>query len=314
MRKEPLTSGLPSFEQAGKRRSKNWALFAKNLTLILASLQEDHFLILRAKHGNRFLQFYCEGGWGLRIEVVSNYYLQGDDCLTWEEMAWLETHGWNVPTGTPQEATPDNDPDGSSNHFIDFPASTPRSEITNLAIETLVHGLSFPYPSALMYEAFNGEGDAIEFQALGLKPAPQKNKSVMDEVLSVFREVTHIDDLALDDDGDVTVHFGSITISAAKLPNTVRLFSGLVDDVAETHPLLSKLNKLNHGLEQLRFVCHEGAVYALQDIPSDPFVPNHLATALIEFSEKAAGVALLLQAENAGKAVIDTTKTNQTMQ
>lgn len=314
MRKETLTSGLPSFAQDGKRRSKNWAPFAKNLARVLSSLEEDHFLILNAKQGNRFLQFYCEGGWGMRIEVVSNHYLQGEDCLTWEEMAWLKTHGWNAPTGTPQEATPDNDPDGSSNHFIDFPASTPRSEITNLAIETLVHGLAVRYPSALMYEAFDGTGKAIEFQALGLKPAPQKVRSVMDEVLSVFREVTHIDDLALDDDGDVSVNFGSITISAAKLPNTVRLFSGLVDDVAETQTLLSKLNKLNHGLERLRFVCHEGAVYALQDIPSDPFVPKHLATALIEFSEKAAGVALLLQAENAGKAVIDATETNQTMQ
>ena len=73
---------LPQRQHADRRVSKDWGPFAQSLSRVLARLEEDQFLILSAKKGNRYLQFSCQGTWGTRIEVVSNHFLKGDDRLT----------------------------------------------------------------------------------------------------------------------------------------------------------------------------------------------------------------------------------------
>lgn len=72
---------LPQCRRADRGVSKDWAPFAQNLSQVLAHLEEDQFLILSAKQGNRFLQFSCQGAWGTRAEVASNHFLKGDDRL-----------------------------------------------------------------------------------------------------------------------------------------------------------------------------------------------------------------------------------------
>lgn len=71
------------------------------------------------------------------------------------------------------------------------------------------------YPGALSYESFDTTGRVLEFREIGLKPTPHKG-SVMEQVLSVFRQVTKLDDLTLDDDGDVSVRYGSPFWSAPR--------------------------------------------------------------------------------------------------
>lgn len=305
MGKASSDRGISQHQGADRRVSKNWMPFAHNLAQILSRLEEDQFLILLSKHGNRYLQFSCQGAWGMRAEVSSNHFLKGGDRLTRREMAWLRTHGWNAPTGTPKQATPDRDPDGSPNYHIDFPASVSASEIVSVAINTLIQGLALPYPGALYYESFDLTGGVLEFQELGLKPTPRQDEPLMERVLTVFRSVTGIEDLTFDDDGDLCVRYGAILVSAFQVDNRVRLFSALVTEVAETPALLRKLNQINGGGHRIRIFWHDHVVYAALDIPADPFVPAHLVTALNEFSEVAEGLAIVLRAEFSGKTVIE---------
>lgn len=285
--------------------SKDWAPFAQQLVLVLSRLEEDQFLILSVKRGNRYLQFSCQGAWGMRAEVTSNHFLKGSDRLTRREMTWLRARGWNAPTGTPKQAIPDKDPDGSPNFYIDFPMAVPATEIVSVAIDTLIHGLALPYPGVLSYESFDAAGKALEFHELGLKPVLSQSKPLMDQVLTVFRSVTGIDDLSFDDDGDLGVRYGAILVNAVQLDNRVRLFSALVAELAESPDVLRKLNQINDGVHRIRVFWHDEVVYAALDIPAEPLVPTHLADALHEFSEMAEGLAIVLRAEFFGKAMIE---------
>ncbi len=307
MGKADTEGDLSQRQRAVRRASKDWTPFARQLAQVLSRLEEGQFLILTAKHGNRYLQFSCQGAWGMRTEVTSNHFLKGDDRLARREMAWLRAHGWNAPTGTPKQATPDRDPDGSPNYYIDFPTSVPTSGIVSMAIDTLIHGLALPYPEALSYESFDSAGVALKFQELGLTPAPRQSKPLMEQVLTVFRSVTGIEDLTFDDDGDLGVRYGTVLVSAVQLDNRVRLFSALVTEVAESPVLLRKLNQINDGAHRIRFFWHDDVVYAALDIPADPFVPAHLAAAMNEFSEVAEGLAIVLRAYFSGKIVIEPT-------
>jgi hypothetical protein len=218
-------------------------------------------------------------------------------------MAWLRAHGWNAPRGTPKQATPDKDPDGSPNYFSDVPTSVSTSDLASMISDTLIHGLGLPQPGYLSYESFDAEGGALAFQELGLKPSARADTPSMDQVLSVYRDVTGIEDLAFDEDGDVSVRYGAIVISAVQLNNRVRLFSALVTEPTETQALLRKINQINDGVHRIRVFLHDHVVYAALDVPADPFVPAHLVAAMNEFSEVAEGLAIVLRAEFSGKAV-----------
>ena len=305
MRKTATERDVSQRQHADRRISRDWEPFARNLDQVLSRLEEDQFLILTAKHGNRYLQFSCQGSWGMRAEVVSNHYLEGDDRLSRKEMSWLRNHGWNAPTGKPTQATPDKDPDGSPNYHIDFPASVPVADIASLAVDTLIHGLALPYPGALSYQSFGNTEGPLAFDELGLKPSMRPASSVMDQVLSVFREVTGMTDLDLDMDGDVTVRYGAIVISAIQINNQIRLISALTTETSESPSLLRKLNQINDGEHRIRLFLHDDAVLATLDVPAEPFVPDHLVAALAEFSEVAEGLAIVLRAELAHKAVIE---------
>ena len=305
MRKTATVRDDSQRQQADRRISRDWEPFARNLDQVLSRLEEDQFLILTAKHGNRYLQFSCQGSWGMRAEVVSNHYLEGDDRLSRKEMSWLRNHGWNAPTGKPTQATPDKDPDGSPNYHIDFPASVPVADIASLAVDTLIHGLALPYPGALSYQSFGNTEGPLAFDELGLKPSMRPASSVMDQVLSVFREVTGMTDLDLDMDGDVTVRYGAIVISAIQINNQIPLISALTTETSESPSLLRKLNQINDGEHRIRLFLHDDAVLATLDVPAEPFVPDHLVAALAEFSEVAEGLAIVLRAELAHKAVIE---------
>lgn len=285
--------------------SRDWKPFAENLAAVLSRLEEDQFLIVSAKNSNRYIQFACQGAWGNRVEVTSNHFLKGEDRLTRRQVSWLRAHGWSAPTGRPREATPNRDPDGAPNYYIDFLMSEVAIEIARVAVEALVNGLEYSHPGALTYEAFDADGNMLTFQELGLKPVIRQGNALMDQVLGVFREVTGIADLAFDEDGDISVRYGSIVVGALPLDNKVRLFSALVTKIAESPALLRKLNQINDGVHRIRCFLHDESVYASLDLPAAPFVPAHLAAGLNEFSEAAKGLAIVLRAEFSGNAVIE---------
>jgi len=122
----------------------------------------------------------------------------------------------------------------------------------------------------------------------------------MEQVLPVFRSVTGIEDLALDEEKFLAVSYGSIEINAFALASNVRLFAVLLTGVRESLPLLRKLNQINDSAYQLRCFVHDETVCAVLDVPSDPLVQKHLVGALDQFSEVAEGLAIVLRAEFSG--------------
>ena len=97
--------------------SKAWPAFVQKLTGVLKRLKEDQFLILSVKHSNRFVQFAAQGAVGMRIETTSDSYLKEPERLGKRDISALIDAGWQPPTGSPDESTPDRDPDGSPNFF-----------------------------------------------------------------------------------------------------------------------------------------------------------------------------------------------------
>ena len=119
------TSYAATRSDTSRKVSSAWAPFVDSLSVVLEQLQEDQFLILSAKGTNRFVQFYAQGAFGMRAESVSNEYLRGRDRLEVAQIARLGELGWLSPSGNSRTSTPQNDPDGSPNHYINIAAPVP---------------------------------------------------------------------------------------------------------------------------------------------------------------------------------------------
>lgn len=55
--------------------------------MALAALEEDEHLLLQVKGTNRYVQFMDQGGYGRRVETVSDYYLDLAWPLPLEDVA-----------------------------------------------------------------------------------------------------------------------------------------------------------------------------------------------------------------------------------
>ena len=55
--------------------------------MALAALEEDEHLLLQVKGTNRYVQFMDQGGYGMRAETVSDYYLDLARPLPLEDLA-----------------------------------------------------------------------------------------------------------------------------------------------------------------------------------------------------------------------------------
>jgi hypothetical protein len=297
-----------------KAVSRDWPLFEEKLTSVLSKLKEDQFLIISAKKGNRYVQFACQGAWGMRVEVTGNHFLEDEDRLNRRQMSWLRSHGWNAPTRKVSEARPDKDPDGSCNYYIDVPAPFAVGEIAHIAIKALVNPMQIFHPASMVYEAFDGNQKMLSFEELGLKPAVQRGKPLLERMLEVFREVTGIADLNSDDDGEILIPYGKIVVRAFPLYSKVRLLSVLITDMDESPALLYRLNQINMGPHGIRCILHKKTVIAAFDLLANPFVPDHLAEEIREFSVVAEALALDICAEFTDNSLVETATTSKYLQ
>lgn len=289
-------------------RSVAWAPFAERLAGVLETLEEDQYLILALKRTNRFVQFAAQGAYGMRAETTSNSYLPLSRRLGPTQLAGLAAAGWHDPTGSPEASTPENDPDGSPNYFIEFAVPVPFAKVAELTVDTLAENLRVPHPGFLEYNAFDADGNAIELPALGLKRTtpPMRTEvaaTLPDRLLATFRDMSGIDDLDFDEDGDIGLRYGSI-LAFARLsghPPNVRIQARLLAGLDETPELLSRLNEINGGVCHLHLVVHGGAVYALADVLAEPFVSAHIVVVFQYFCQIADGIGGALQAEFGGE-------------
>lgn len=291
-----------------RRLSVAWPPFAQHLADCLRSLDEDQYLILSVKRTNRFVQFAAQGAFGMRAETTSNAYLPESERLGASQLTALAAAGWQGPTGDPAESTPELDPDGSPNFFIELQDPVPFQDVAELAVRTLAEILDVPHPGFLEYDAFDADGRAVLLPSLGLKhagppPRPKDRAALPQKLLTTMREAIGIPDLDYDEDGDIGVRYGSIAafVRIEGNPPSVRIYSQLLTEVDETPELLSRLNAINASLRHLHCFVHQGSVYAVADVPAKPFAGDPLVNVFQYFCQIADGIDGLLQGEFGGR-------------
>lgn len=153
----------------------------------------------------------------MRAETSSNPCLTKSERLDPEQIVALNATSWNAPTGSLAESTPANDPDGSANFFVDFPAPVPFAAVADLAVRTLAEILHVPHPGFLEYEAVDTSGERLLLSALGLRPAmpaaeSEQATALPSLLLATLCAATGINDLDFDEDGDIGIRYGSVLV------------------------------------------------------------------------------------------------------
>ena len=295
-----------------------WAPFAKKLAATLEQLVEDQYLVLLVKKSNRFIQFASQGSFGIRIETTSNHYLTKQEKLDERQIAALIKAGWQAPSGKSDEATPENDPDGSPNFFAEFSEPVSFETLADLTVRTFAEILRVPHPGFLQYEAFDdteGEWAAMALPELGLKqakPARQDDtlESLAQALLTTLIEETGISELDYDSDGDIGIRYGSAAAFVRLIGDQphIRIYSPILNDVEENPDMFARLNDINANETLMRFYFRNGVIYGASDISAAPYVSAHVVQALAHFCEIADGMDSLLQGEFGGRtAFIEST-------
>ncbi|MCL4744601.1 MAG: hypothetical protein KJZ83_04210 [Burkholderiaceae bacterium] len=291
-----------------RRLSVSWPPFGARLATVLGALEEDQFLTVMVKRSNSFVQFFCQGQSGMRAETTSNAYLARSERLDARQVAALAALGWTPPTGGAGESTPDNDPDGSPNFFVDFDHGVAFGVIADLAVRTFTEVLRVPYPSLLEYQAGDMDGSSLELSTLELRQAAPRAEADDEEdpaqlLLKMVEDATGLKDLEYDRDGDIGVFFGSM-VAFVRLtgdPPNVRIFSPLIVEVEETDELLARINEINRGTGHMHLFLDDETVYAVSEIAATPLVREHLERGLNNFCQIADGLDDLLEAEFGGR-------------
>lgn len=252
------------------------------------------------------------GAFGMRAETTCNSYLAKTEQLNEQQMSTLIDAGWHDPTGTPTDATPERDPDGSPNFFVDFSAPVSFEAVANLAVRTIAEILRVPYPGSLQYEAFDTDGKKILLPELGLKLAKQPPRAENPQdlpqlLLATLKETTGISDLSFDNDRDIGIRSGSALAFARLIddPPYVRIYSPILRDVEERDGIFARLNDVNANETLMRFIFRNGVIYGVADIVAVPFVSAHVAQAFKHVCAVADGMDSLLQEEFGGRTAFD---------
>ena len=303
----PRNASTQQQQQPVQRKlSVAWPPFEKALASALAKLEEDQFLVISAKQGDRFVQFAGQGSFGIRAETASNAFLPKSEQLDDEQIKALGALGWSPPTGTPETSTPEADPDGSPNFFREFAQPVRHRAIAKLAVRTLAEVLRVPYPGFLHYEAFGDDG-LVDLPMLGLKVRKVAKQvedagSLQQKLLAALREATGVEALEFDGDGDIPVRLGS-AISFTRVieePPMIRITAPMVIEIEADPVLLAKLNEFNANSDVVRYALRNGTLYAVADLIARPFVAAHVIRAFRDFMAMADGFDEMIRTEFGG--------------
>ncbi len=126
---------------------------------------------MNIKGTNRYVQFAAQGASGMRVEAVSNYYLEDAEQLSDVHHKLLLKLGWRAPTNLPDEFG--HKPDGSANYFLDLARPVPFGDVARLAVDTLRGVHRAEHPGDLEYQAFDNAGAVIKLPNLGIHRRPK---------------------------------------------------------------------------------------------------------------------------------------------
>lgn len=295
----------------------DWSTLAKSLSSTLRKLKEDQYLIISIKRSSQFIQFAAQGLFGMRLEVASNYYLPDTEQLSDQQMAALNALGWNSPTRNPEHSTPEDDPHGSPNFFIDVAVPWKAKELAVLAVRTFAEVLNVSHPSGLVYEAFAKGGDSLPLPALGLRRGAslteaEQVKALPQRLLDQVRESTGLMDLHYDDDQDIGgICYGDTTVYVRLMgnpPRYIRFFSVLLTEVNQDQKLLERLNELNADSGYMHLIAKGGAVIVFSDMLAIPFISSQIEYSLKNFCQEADSINAKIQVEFGQESVVSQRK------
>lgn len=288
----------------------HWHEFASALRKTLAHMAEDQYLILQCKGSKRFVQIATQHR-NIRVEASSNHFLSGRDALSAKDIKALRRLGWLAPTGTPEQATPERDPNGSCNYFLELQLPVDFAQLATMLVKTLSVVMGVPHDGYIAYSAFgvNGEGD-VSYPDLGIKREVTDPNLRMDELdarlLSVLQEASGCSTLAFDEDGyvDVTMAGQRCLVNVVGKPPMVRFLMPLLAEIRLSKKLLEQLNQLNLSDPSVCHVWTNDMVFAVQDIPAWPLQAQHVEASLASFTETASKSALWLQSDFGAQASV----------
>ncbi len=243
-------------------------------------------------------------GWGesmVRIEAVSNYYLDDRYALGEVEEDALEDLGWFEPTCAPEVDAEG----GSSNFWFDVEARE-----ADLAAVLMVRALREVYgclhPSLLSTSGVYPETEATEANCecdgesaiADLDDLPTSWPASRGELHGVVMETLGAirgEQPSQDADGDVPIVVGRSVVFVRVLGNRpgVELFAEVVLSVERADPLAlaRELNILNRSHPFYSFHVLDGVVMMRQLVAATPFVPYQLKVALETFCSEVDDIA-----------------------
>lgn len=272
------TSGREAGEMGERRLPRgSWEDFEGRLSTMLASLEDDEFLILAVKderaHPGAYVQFAGGGPGGLLAEAVSDDYLVTLP-LSETQRADLVGFGWTAPPG---------DPAAPANYRRTWDAPVPVDEVARLTVRTLrrVYGVRSPHD--LMYRRFSaGEPDAPE-QALARveEPSAEELRELVARTLGVLFEV---DDVRPDPSGAWAVYVGEHSLALNRVGadgSLLRVAIAVRRGEAPTPALHAALNEANGHLLVARAVRVEETVYCAAEVPTAGLTLDLLARTIV---------------------------------
>ena len=297
--------------------SPAWPAFESKLAEALAVLEEDQYLVITEKRGWAYVQFAGQGSFGVRAECVSNNYLDEAHALRASQMTALRRIGWSAPTGTPAEASPKRQPEGSPNFFRDFGRPVAYDAVARMAVRALAGVLEIPHPGYLHYKAFDKGKRSILIPTLGLMREPPASPletpsattidGLRDLVLKAVRKASGNADLEFTEDGDLPLRFGSAAVRVRVLddPLCLRVFSPVLENVEVNDRLVNRVHELNIDARYVRFFVLKGTVFAAAEVFTSPFVAEHVASACLQLGSLANEYGQALQKEFGGRTAFE---------
>jgi hypothetical protein len=125
-------------------------------------------------------------------------------------------------------------------------------------------------------------------------------------LLDTLRGETGIENLAYDKDGDIAVRYGSalLFVRFMEYPQSVRIYSPLLEEVEEQPGLYERLNDINAHSILLRYTYRNEGIWAVADLGADPFDKQLVVSTFRYCCQIADGMGTSLQSEFAGKTFI----------
>lgn len=261
--------------------SRAWSEFRRRLSEALEALVGTDVLLVEAgpvvdgpDGAVPFAQILAAGE-SLQAELASNLFLAESFRLDDDAIAGLVAVGWKAPDSE------------SPNYSITVDrAHTDR--LSALVVAAFRDVWSVPHPTFLEAGSFNA--------ALGITRDSVSTATSVDAVRADIQRVVdetltrHLGELPRKDgDGDIPVRAGSALVFVSVLHDLplVELKSPLVVDIEGRTRAAEIIADLNATWRQAKFVLIRDVVVLLLELPTEPFVPQHLVGALTYISSLA---------------------------